>query len=147
MDAAGQHDGRGESSPADFRADACRCADIAAERPFRVRIIRGHALITAAARVGVRGFADFWLRCILEFSAARQGNEVHAGAREALCKVFGVIDRAAGIDAVFSQHSAADWKRRSDLRAYRREHLERQPNSLFPCAAVAIGPGIERGEK
>jgi hypothetical protein len=72
MYAAGEHDGRGKPSLADFRADACTRIDIAAKGPFGVRIIRRHALITAAPGVRVRGLADFWLRGILKFSAARQ---------------------------------------------------------------------------
>src|SRR6202041_107407 len=79
-----------ESRLADFRADTSTCIDIAAKRSFRVRIIRGHALVAAAPRVGIRGFADFGLRGILKFSAARQGNKIHpgAGGRDARLRGF-----------------------------------------------------------
>src|ERR1700730_554521 len=130
MDAARQHDGRGESGRTNPRSYSRGRIDVAAKGSYGVRKIGGHAFIAAAARVRVGRLADFRVRRILEFPAARQRNEGHAGAAKHSREIRRVLDGAAGFDAVFREHAAADGVVRPDLRPDGPIDLKGQSNSL-----------------
>ena len=72
VDAAGGNHRRGEPFLTHSGADLGGGLEIAAERALRIGVVRGHALVAAAARVGVGGFAYLGLFRIVEFAAARQ---------------------------------------------------------------------------
>src|SRR5579863_122552 len=81
--------------------------EIPSKRAVGIGIVRRHALVAAAARVGVGGFAYFGLFGIVEFTAARQRQVVHACACELTAEEGRIVRVGAARDALIRQESTA----------------------------------------
>ena len=140
--AAGAHHGRVQAGLEYGPADAGGGLAVAAEGAARVGQVGRHALVAAAAGVGVGGLADAGLPGIVELAAAAGGQEVHARARELHTEPHGVVDAAAAVDALVGQEATTDGPVRADLGPHRGIHLQRQPDPRLARAAPAIVPAV-----
>ena len=83
---------------------------VAAERPALVGDELRHALVAAAAGIGIDGGAHGGLLGVIELAAARSRDEIDAGAGEGDAEIDGIIDAAAALDAFVGEEAAADGK-------------------------------------
>ncbi len=147
MDAARADDRRVASGGAHRRADRRGGRDVASERALLVGEMLRHALIAAGPGIGIGRVADPRLLGVVEFSAARGRQEIHAGPRECGGEISGVRDAAAARDAVVGEKAAADDVIAADAPPHRGEHFERQADAVLARPAIAVRAHVRGREE
>ena len=97
--------------------------------------------------VGIGRLADLRLLRVVELAAARQRQEVEAGARERHGEVPRIVEPAAARDDLVGEETTTDDEARTDARADGLEHLEGQPDTRVARSAVSVAPVVTGREK
>jgi hypothetical protein len=84
---------------------------------------------------------------IIELAAARQRDEIHAGARKRDTEIDRVLDAVAALDAFFRQEADADGKLFAHAAANLGQDFKRQPRPVFERAAIPVRPRIGAREE
>src|SRR3954462_2806090 len=107
----------------------------------------GHAFVAAGPRVWISSAADVRLLGVVELSAARRGNEIHAGAREGGPEIRGFFDAASAVNGFLGQISTAHCVVGADALTHGSEHVQWSFHPVLARAAVAIRAGISARKK
>jgi hypothetical protein len=147
VDAAGDHDRRGEPGGPHGVTDPPRRRDVPPEGTGFIGEHRRHALPAARAGVRIRGPSFLRLLRVLELAAARQRQKVHPGARELDAEEHRIVHAAAAVDALVGKIPASDDEALGDAVANGAEDLERQARAVLSGAAIAVAARVSRRQE
>src|SRR5579872_5018754 len=118
---------------------------VAAKRAPRIRDILRHTFIAAGTGIGVGGGADRGASGVVEFATARGREEIHPRFREGDADQRCIVECVAVFDAFLGKEATTDEEILSDGRTYGVKDFERQPQTPFERAAIAIAARIRAG--